>query len=221
VTPQEKIETKLSAGLPRVHIEVKNAKPPGRARGAGSKKRAPRPDEAGMPEHVTQNIESIAAVFAKAESRVGAHQRAIERITGVLGRPVVAYVIAGVVAVWILWNALGPRFGLQPFDPPPFGLLQSVSGVSALLMTIAILTTQNRQAKLAEQRAHLDLQVNLIAEQKIAKIIALIEELRRDLPSVHDRQDSLAEAMTEAVDPQAMANALEGKPPEGEKEEGE
>ena len=72
-------------------------------------------------------------------------------------------------------------------------------------MTVTILTTQNRVATLAQQRAQLDLQVNLIAEQKIAKVIALIEELRRDLPSVKDRKDSLAEAMTEAVDLDAVA----------------
>jgi uncharacterized membrane protein len=75
-------------------------------------------------------------------------------------------------------------------------------------MTVAILTTQNRVAKLAQQRAQLDLQVNLIAEEKIAKLVALIEELRRDLPSVKDRKDSLAEAMTEAVDLHAVAGEL-------------
>jgi uncharacterized membrane protein len=85
-------------------------------------------------------------------------------------------------------------------------------------MTVTILTSQNRVAKLAQQRAHLDLQVNLIAEEKIAKLIALVEELRRDLPSVKDRRDILADAMTEAVDVHAVADELEAiqtgdKPP--------
>ncbi len=64
-----------------------------------------------------------------------------------------------------------------------------------------VLNTQNRQGRHAEQRSHLDLQVNLLAEQKIAKLIALVEELRRDLPQVRDRVDHVAEAMKESVDP--------------------
>jgi hypothetical protein len=55
-------------------------------------------------------------------------------------------------------------------------------------------------AKLAQQRAHLDLQVNLIAKEKVAKLIALVEELRRDLPSVKVRKGTLADAMTDRVD---------------------
>jgi uncharacterized membrane protein len=113
--------------------------------------------------------------------------------------------LAFVVAGWMLANGYAYHLGARPLDPPPFAWLQVAACILALLMTVTILTTQNRVAKLAQQRAQLDLQVNLIAEEKIAKVIALIEELRRDLPSVKDRKDSLAEAMTEAVDLDAVA----------------
>src|SRR6266700_3830954 len=79
-------------------------------------------------------------------------------------------------------------------------LLQGGIGLCSLLMTIMILTSQNRQVKHAEQRAQLDLQVNLGAEQKIAKLIQLVEELRRDLPNVRNRVDPIADAMTKEVD---------------------
>jgi uncharacterized membrane protein len=158
-----------------------------------------------MPEHVGQKIQTIAELFAKAERRVGRHQLAIERMTHAVGRPATAYALAFVVAAWIFANGFAPHFGARPLDSPPFAWLQLAASISALLMTVTILTTQNRVAKLAQQRAQLDLQVNLIAEEKIAKIIALIEELRRDLPSVKNRKDSLAEAMTEAVDLGAVA----------------
>jgi uncharacterized membrane protein len=79
----------------------------------------------------------------------------------------------------------------------------------ALLVTTMVLTTQNRQAKRASHRGNLELQVNLVAEQKIAKLIALLEELRRDLPSVRNRVDVVADAMAEAVDPQAVLTVLE------------
>jgi uncharacterized membrane protein len=73
------------------------------------------------------------------------------------------------------------------------------------------LTTQNRQAKKSSHRANLELQVNLAAEQKIAKLIALLEELRRDLPSVRDRVDPVADAMSEPADPHTVMAALEEK----------
>ncbi|MGB8299016.1 MAG: hypothetical protein WCG85_26595 [Polyangia bacterium] len=61
-----------------------------------------------------------------------------------------------------------------------------------------------------EERSHLDLQVNLLAEHKVAKLIALVEELRRDLPMVRDRIDREADAMQEAVDPNAVIEVLAG-----------
>ena len=76
-------------------------------------------------------------------------------------------------------------------------------------MTTMVLTMQNGQGRHAEQRSHLGLQVNLLAEQKIAKLIALLEELRRDLPIVRDRKDSIAEAMAEQFNPHAVISALE------------
>ena len=162
-----------------------------------------------MPEHVGQNIQTIATLFANAERRGGRNQLAIERITEIFGRPASAYVLAIAVVGWIFANTTANWLGFRTVDPPPFVWLQGVACIAALLMTVTILTSQNRVAKLTQQRAHLDLQVNLIAEEKIAKLIALVEELRRDLPSVKDRRDTLADAMTEAVDVHAVADELE------------
>jgi uncharacterized membrane protein len=164
---------------------------------------------AAMPEHVGQKIQTIAELFAKDDDRAGRHQLAIERITDAVGRPTSAYALSAFVLVWLLANSLAPYFGIRALDPPPFAWLQVAACMAALLMTVTILTTQNRVARLAQQRAQLDLQVNLIAEEKIAKLVGLNEELRRDLPSVKNRRDSLAEAMTEAVNLDAVAGELE------------
>jgi uncharacterized membrane protein len=98
---------------------------------------------------------------------------------------------------------------LPRLDGPPFPWLQGALSLSALLVTTMVLATQNRQAKRATRRGDLELQVNLLAEQKTAKLIALLEELRRDLPSVRDRVDSVANALAKAVDPQAVLSVLE------------
>ena len=173
------------------------------------RKGEPTRNETAMPEHVGHNIQTIMALFARADERVGRHQLAIERLTGALGRPLSTYLLVLAMAGWMAGNLMASHYGYQSLDPPPFPWLQGAACVAALLMTLVILTTQNRFAKVAQQRAHLDLQVNLIAEEKIAKLIALVEELRRDLPSVRNRKDSLADAMTEAVDVDAVADELE------------
>jgi uncharacterized membrane protein len=70
-----------------------------------------------------------------------------------------------------------------------------------------VLITQNRQGRRAEHRSHLDLQVSMLAEQKIAKLIALVEELRVDLP-VRDRRDPEAEDMAKPADPELVVAAI-------------
>jgi len=150
----------------------------------------------------------MASLRARADQSASSHQRRLERATAQLGQPRSFYLILAFVTAWSAVNLLAPSLGVRPFDPPPFVWLQGVVGLGALLMTSVILITQNRRSSHAEQRAQLDLQVNLLAEQKVAKLIALLGELRRDMPIVRDRVDRVAEAMKEPVDAHAVLSAL-------------
>jgi len=162
-----------------------------------------------LSEDVARNIETIAHLQTEAEGKVGRIQRTIENITAAIARPWTLNVILGFVALWVLVNTLGPLVGFPEVDRPPFPWLQGLISFSALLVTTMVLATQSRQGRIASQRANLELQVNLVAEQKIAKLIALLEELRRDLPSVRDRVDPVANAMSESVDHEAVLTVLE------------
>lgn len=162
-------------------------------------------------ENLNDNVETLASLRARADQGVSHHQRRIERFTRRIGQPRSFYLVLLFAAAWSAFNLLPPRLGVRPFDPPPFEWLQGLIGLCALLMTTVILITQNRQTRQAEQRGQLELQVNLLAEQKIAKLIGLLEELRRDIPIVRDRVDKEADAMTEPVDPHAVISALEDK----------
>ena len=165
-----------------------------------------------LPDHVSQSIEAIKTLHRRADENVSRYQRPIETASSLLGRPAFFYGIVLFVTVWVLINVLSPLFAVAPFDPAPYVWLQGLVGLGALLTTIIVLITQARQGKLAEQRAQLDLQVSLLAEQKIAKLIALVEELRRDLPDVTDRHDAEATAMEQSTHPHAILDALETVP---------
>lgn len=172
-----------------------------------------------VPPHVAETVEAIAKLHTRTEKEVSRQQRSLEAFTARIGRPATVWAIASIVVLWAMANVVLPRVGLRAIDPPPFELLQGTCSLGALLMATIVLTAQNRQRQAAEAHAQLDLHINLLAEQKVAKVISLLEELRRDMPDVANRVDSVAEAMTQAVDPHAVAVALkesievEGTPP--------
>jgi uncharacterized membrane protein len=109
-------------------------------------------------------------------------------------------------------------FGVPAFDAAPFPWLQNIVTLSALVTTVLVLTTQNRQAKLVEQRRHLDLQITLLTERKVSKVIELMENLRRDLPSVKNLHDPEAQAMKELIDPHTALATLNQTLKEASKE---
>jgi uncharacterized membrane protein len=165
---------------------------------------------------INQNIDTILAFYAREEQKISRSQRALENVSAFVGRPVYLGSVLLFVALWILVNVLARRLGLPQFDPAPFFWLQGIVSLGALLTATVVLVKQNRSAKLEELRAHLDLQVNLLTEQKTTKLIDLIEELRRDLPMVKDRPDPEAAALQQPTDPHQVLAALdERREPEG------
>lgn len=166
---------------------------------------------------IGQNIESIVAFYAREDRKISRSQRLLESLGGFLGQPFFLGSILGFVALWILANIFAPQLGWTAFDPPPFFHgLQGIIGLGALLITTVVLIKQNRAAKLEERRAHLDLQVDLLTEQKVTKIINLMEELRHDLPMVKDRLDAEAAVLQQPTDPHVVLEALGEQHPTGE-----
>ncbi len=161
-------------------------------------------DQNSVPEHVSDNIEAVLEMRAKSERQLRRGQRAVEALTELIGQPRSLYVLLVGIIVWVSCN-----HARTSFDPPPFFWLQGLITLYAAMMTTIILTTQNRQSKEADRHSHLELQVNLLAEQRTAKIIALLEELRRDLPNVRDRIDPIADALQQPVPASAVNSAID------------
>ncbi len=158
---------------------------------------------------IGHNVEAIVAFYAREEHKISRSQRRLEHISGFVGRPLYLGSILLFVAFWMLANVVARPFGLVEFDPAPFFWLQGIVSLGALLTATVVLIKQSRLAKIVEQRAHLDLQVNLLTEQKTTKIIDLLEELRRDLPMVKDRHDPEAAALQQPTDPHLVLAALD------------
>jgi uncharacterized membrane protein len=71
-----------------------------------------------------------------------------------------------------------------------------------------ILATQRRENELLELREQLNLELVMTSELKTAKVIKLLEELRRDLPQVQDRHDEEAAAMEQPANPEVLVEAI-------------
>lgn len=167
------------------------------------------PESDSVPPTVSQNIEIIGDYYKRAERSAGSLQRSLERLGDIIGRPLVFIAVLVFVALWVLVNEFGPLIGIAVFDPPPFTALQTIVSVVALLITTIVLIGQNRMAKLEQRRGHMELQVNILTEQKTTTLIRLLEELRRDLPMVRDRHDPDAATLQQRTDPTSILSALE------------
>jgi uncharacterized membrane protein len=161
-----------------------------------------------LPAHIEDTIQAIAKLHADHHAESGRLQRAIDRTTDWLGRPQCLAIMVGLTVLWIAANLAAAAGGARPWDAPPFAWLQTVLGAMAFFVALIILATQRRADHLAEFREQLTLELAILSEQKSAKIIALLEEMRRDHPMLQNRVDVEAEAMAVAADPQAVLDAI-------------
>ncbi|MEH2139644.1 DUF1003 domain-containing protein [Nostoc sp.] len=159
-----------------------------------------------LPDPIAKNIEAIISLHTQEVRDIPAHQRILEAIATFFGRSAFMYSLLLILALWI-FGSFFQR--LLPFNLPPFSWSNQGLDAAALVISTGVLVRQTRQENFAEQRAQLMLQLNLLSEQKIAKIIALLEELRTDLPDVVNRHDSEAQLMQEPTDPIAVLEALQ------------
>jgi uncharacterized membrane protein len=135
-----------------------------------------------VADHIEETIRAIARLDAEHHGNATAQQRAVSRITALIGRPLFLAVLAIVVAGWIGLNLLAAALGYRGFDPPPFQGLQGAMTLVSLFMVVFILGAQRHEDELSGHREMLTLELAILGEQKTAKVIQLLEELRRDSP---------------------------------------
>jgi uncharacterized membrane protein len=164
---------------------------------------------AALPSSVSDNIDTVAEFYARHEEQVSTTQRVVEKVALFLGSP--GYVAANALFIvgWIAANLLAHDFGWRQVDEPPFFWLQGIVGLNAFIISTTVLIRQNRMSRLADHHAHLDLQVNLLTEEKTSKIIQLLEELRQDIPGVRNKDDDEAAELARPADPKAVLTAIE------------
>jgi uncharacterized membrane protein len=155
----------------------------------------------------SEMLDVLSRFYDRENADVSHVQAAIEHVSAFFGSPTYFAAAVVVIVVWIAINTWGAHQHWQYVDEPPFYYLQGLVSAHALLLTIAVLIRQNRMAELAEHRAHLDLQINLITERKVTKLLQLQDEERSDVGGIAAGDQSEAEGLVTPVDPEALLAA--------------
>ena len=163
--------------------------------------------QAAANRHVEKTVNDIARLHAEHHESASTAQKVIDAMTAFSGTPAFVGWLAAAMAAWILFNSKSVSLGVAPFDPQPFDWLQIVCGTAALVFAALILAAQRKENELADHRDQLTLELAVLSDQKSAKIIELLEELRRDIPNVVDRVDHVADAYAQPVDTKAISDA--------------
>jgi uncharacterized membrane protein len=178
-------------------------------RGVVTEKKEPDKSADALSAQVNRNIRDIVAFHEREDEKLGNSERRLAGVSDFIGRPLYLVAVLSLVALWICWNLFASRLGGLQFDPPPFPWLQGTLTLAALITTTIVLIKQNREARIDTHRSQLDLQLNLLTEQKVTKLIHLLEELRHDLPMVKDRHDPEAASLQQRTDTAQVLSALE------------
>jgi uncharacterized membrane protein len=161
-----------------------------------------------LPEQVIKNVETIDRHQDRHQQNTKTDRRILNRIAAIFGRPQFLYFQIVFFTVWIGCSNLAER-NIIAKNFPLFDLHLHGLEIASLLISTEVLIDQTHQQKLSKEQSHLMLQLNLLSEQKIAKLISLVEELRTDLPNVKNRDDLEAEIMKQSIDPQAILEVLQ------------
>jgi uncharacterized membrane protein len=124
----------------------------------------------------SRNIRAVSALEHSALAQRSMGERWADRVAATAGRVWFAMVHVGLFLGWMILNSgiLSPAL---VFDPYPFQLLTLVTSLEAIFLSLFILTSQNRATSQADQRSHLDLQINLLAEAESTAALKILQAL--------------------------------------------
>jgi uncharacterized membrane protein len=161
-----------------------------------------------LPQHVEDAITDISEVHAEYHRHAKPLQKAVGAITGAVGKPISLVIVTACIAGWVTLNTVLHAYGRAVLDPPPYPALSCAASVAALYLAAMIVATQKHDDELALHRDQLTLELAILSDQKSAKIIRLLEEMRLNDPDQGDHADAEAEAMAVPANPRAVLDKL-------------
>jgi uncharacterized membrane protein len=159
------------------------------------------------------NIAAIAKIEEEALDRRTRTERQSDAIVKFIGSPKFLLLHVALVSGWIAAN-LNVIPGIKAFDPFPFGILALFVSSESVFLTIFVLISQNRMARQAEKRSHLDLQVGMLAEQELTTVLQMLQKLCQHAGVDVKSSNKKVAGFSETTDVHKLASELDEKLPD-------
>jgi uncharacterized membrane protein len=166
-------------------------------------RRSPRsPAAASVTELTRKNVEDVIRLEEEARQSLPWSHRFSDAVARFCGSIAFLWIHVAGFTLWILLNILpgGPRL-----DPVPFAFLSLAVSLEAIFLSTFILISQNAETRLRERRHHLDLQINLLAEQENTEMMKLLEAIAK---KVGVRTDEVLKVLEQPADPEELVSQI-------------
>ena len=168
----------------------------------------PPPPSESLSSSLRRNIHALEQRREQELSRATREERIATRITAFTGSMWFVYIHLVIYAAWIILN-VGIIPGVPKFDPS-FVILAMEASVEAIFLSTFVLVTQNRMSVAANKRADLDLQISLLTEHELTKLIELVTDIRGQLGLNPEPTPEIQEIQKD-VAPEAVLDEIENR----------
>jgi uncharacterized membrane protein len=172
------------------------------------------PQPGSLNRALERNIAALERRRRDEEADATFQDRLAQAIARFSGSMAFVYVHLALYGFWIVAN-LGFVPGVKPWDES-FVVLAMMASVEAIFLSTFILINQNRMAAVADKRADLDLQISLLTEHELTKVVAMVDAIADHLGIAHEAKDEVRELKRD-VAPEAVLDAISSteRAPEG------
>jgi uncharacterized membrane protein len=177
------------------------------------------PDPQSGSRTMEENVRFITSWEQSALQARSRAERLSEWVTSTAGRGLVLFAHLVLFGVWAAVN-LGAIPGVRPFDPFPFPLLTTMMSLEAIFLALFVLSSQNRLATQADKRAHLNLQIDLLAEREMTAVLQLLQDIAGHLGVAHAVGSPRIDELARETDVHELATKLDDALPSRDEKAG-
>ncbi len=170
------------------------------------------PDSSGLSTVLERNIQALQQRRQREEVEATTEERVADAITRFTGSMRFVYLHLVFFGFWIAAN-LGWMPGVPRWDPT-FVVLAMIASVEAIFLSTFVLISQNRMSMVASKRADLDLQISLLTEHEVTKLVALVSSIA-DHIGIRTEVDPELDTIKQDVAPEAVLDRIEATKPQG------
>lgn len=158
-------------------------------------------------EEVKKRTQVLRSFKAKADAKRTFAEKFADKLTAKFGSMAFLGLNSAVFAVWILVNS-GKVPGVKIFDPFPFSLLTTAVSLEAIILAIFVLISQNRAAKTEDLREEVELEINIVAEKEVTKLMKMVA-LLLEKQGVDMSKDEELQKMLKTISAEQLEKRLE------------